>query len=146
MIAYSCSYDPGLFSSAGDIALEMGDDYGAGRFWLTSNASGERVEAAIRNFIDRAGGDPRRIVAHLPPQMRLSRIEDYPEAVRSRLQELGLAQAIVRSHEASKDRGAGRKIRTVLATMLTLALLLLFVSSCTVGLVQIVCWSFNLEL
>jgi hypothetical protein len=90
-----CGYDPDLLARLGRIASDMHDPANAGRFWLTSNATGEAVETAIAEFIRRCGGQPEEIALRLPRAARLPRIDEYPSLVRERLQKQGLVEKVI---------------------------------------------------
>jgi hypothetical protein len=120
--------------------MRMDDRYSAGRFWITSSASGESVEAAIQYFVNFAGGDPKLVVGHLPPRLRLPRLENYSESVRERLNSLGLAEAILLDQNDEEDppeSSWGHK----LVGVLLLSFLLLMISSCCLGFIDIVRWT-----
>lgn len=83
-------YDPDLLTRLGRIAADMHDPATAGRFWLTSNLTGEEAENAITQYIRRCGEDAVEIALRLPRAARLAKIDDYPLLVRERLQKHGL--------------------------------------------------------
>jgi hypothetical protein len=102
-------YDPDVLERLGRIALNMHDPASAGRFWLTSDATGEEVENAIAAFIRRCGENPIEIALRLPRAARLAKLDAYSSLARERLQKHRLAEKVTwagKQREGITDRGA----------------------------------------
>ena len=90
-------YGADVLAQIGQICHDMHDPQEAGRFWLTSSASGEHVDRAVALFCKHAGRDPDAIVGQLPYFCRLESIHAYPPVVQERLRAHGLADALERA-------------------------------------------------
>lgn len=132
-------YRPEVQKRLGQIAHKMHDGYRAGRWWLTSTATGEEVEQAIAIFMSHAGGDVQDALKQVPASARLSSISDYPEIVQERLQRFGLYE-----HLADKGWPPGPRKASAWTAWLQIAIacavLFFVVASCSVGAVQIFRW------
>lgn len=119
-------YDPDLLARLGRIAADMHDPATAGRFWLTSNLTGEEAENAIRHFIHRCGEDPFEIAFRLPRVARLSKIDEYPSLVRERLEKHGLIEKVIwagRQREGLKNTAPWTLGAIIMAVIAIVALL-----------------------
>ncbi len=135
-------YDPDLLAELGRISYEMRDLFEAGRYWLTSGATGDDVDRAIEAFIRQAGGKPESVRSQLPRVMRLASAEKYPAVVQQRLQELGLMEAVLATSARRRDVAGGRYWPILMLVLLSV-IVLLCVASCAVGASTLVGYLFG---
>jgi len=133
-------YQPELLAWIGRIAYDMHDLHTAGRMWLLSTAEGEDVDRAIGIFLQTASSAPRQALLQIPRPARLATLAAYPAPVQNRLQSLGLANEIPRVYQPRPVPGSKVTAGTRVMGIVFFAALLLFVGSCTVGVVTIVSW------
>lgn len=124
------------------ISFEMHDIFEAGRYGLVADEESPELDAAIAEFIRRAGSSPQSVCAALPAAARLTELSGYPERVQRRLRALGLDTAILRR----PDRGDPGSLKARLAwgglvfgaAVIVLALGL--IAAIAVGTVTIAVW------
>ena len=137
-----CGYDPDLLARLGRIASDMRDPAGAGRFWLTSSASGEAVETAIMELIRRCGASPEEIAMRVPRAARLSQIDHYPALARERLERHGLVEKVIwagKQREGINDPVVG-SVASVVIIILTILVLVIGVTVFVAGIFAIKEW------
>lgn len=90
--SYLCvrGYDAAVLARLGHLCLKMGDLREAGRYFLTSDAEGTDVEAAIEAFVAQHHAHPRQLWIQLPAFAR-QEVERYPPQAGERLERLGIA-------------------------------------------------------
>ena len=138
-------YGADVLAQIGQICHDMHDPQEAGRFWLTSSASGEHVDRAVALFCKQAGKDPDAIVGQLPRFCRLESIQAYPPVVQERLRAHGLADALERA--AVRESKLRRQARSTswgdrIAVALAFMALAFFVTGVVVGVQRLVTWLF----
>lgn len=138
----SKGYDPQLLERIGRIAHGMHDAYTAGRWWLTSTATGGDVEAAIETFIAYAGRDPRQILRQLPKVVRLAYLGGYPQSVQQRLRKLGLDEHIAHGSYPGPQNAHAQGWGWRVVQVAVCVVVLLCVVSCCVGATRMISWIF----
>lgn len=138
----SKGYDAALLSRIGQICYDMHDLFNAGRMWVVSPAQGEQVDRAIDFFLKAAHHDPRQAAGQLLPAARRPSLDDYPPKVRERLRQLGLAEAVTEGHRHKISITARKRaFRDRVAVVIFMAVVIVCVGSCIVGLKTIVSWA-----
>jgi len=133
------SYDPELAARIGRIALDLGDRWEAGRWYLLSAAVGDEVEQCVELFVRGAGNKPEAVVLHLPHALCAHDVDDYAPAARGRIDRYGLRD-VFRELTAGTSDSLRSKLRDgVVASGCLLVLLALF-TALVVGFVAIIRW------
>lgn len=90
--SYLCArgYDAAVLARLGHLCLRMGDLREAGRYFLTSDAEGAEVEAAVDAFVAQHHGRPEQLLSQLPAYCRRP-LEGYPATARGRLERLAIS-------------------------------------------------------
>lgn len=85
------AYLPALYERYGQVLLQMGDTVEAGRHLFLSGSRRPEYEHAIALFRAKHGNVPaRQLFASFPRRAKLTRIDDYPDALAHELRALGL--------------------------------------------------------
>lgn len=95
-------YQPWIWGELGKLLRERGDRFGAGRAWFWAGRRGGEAQAFVDFYLESMRGRPERLLASIPERCRLP-LADYPEALRSELQALGVTDRIASRAQRNRE-------------------------------------------
>ena len=100
------SYDKDLYEEYGIVLSLMRDDLEAGKFFFLSGVRESNYTAQISLFLDRhARGGYLGLVSHLPKAAKFSRIEDFPDPIKSEIMSMGFTPPATENKNESDGLG-----------------------------------------
>ena len=136
----STGYDPRLLERLGELCVKMHDPGEAGKYYLLSSAAGADIEQAIDMFVQRCGGEPERIVSHLPQKLCLSELSHYHVVAQGRILRLNLEAELGKAAAKAMPASAHSPLFDRFMPYGCLLIVAMFLVSAVVGFWTILKW------
>lgn len=134
----NADYDCYLFERYAQLLDQLGDKVEAGRFFFLSGKRSPENEEAISLYLRRyTRNGLTAFIATFPYAARLEQLERYPDAVRQKLEELGVTDDVLEPFK-SGPRGAVRDPKRRYAKVGCLAFFLIALACFALGVVQVI--------
>lgn len=131
-------YDCDLFERYAQLLDRLGDKVEAGRFFFLSGKRSPENEEAISLYLRRyTRNGLTAFIATFPYAARLERLERYPDAVRRKLEELGVSEEVLEPFKHG-PRGAVRKPKGRYAEVGCWAFFLVALTCSALGVLQVI--------
>jgi len=131
-------YNPALAEEIARLSLQMHNPVEAGRWYFCCDSQDEQSAALIQLFSSKTSSGPKQLLSQLPPKLRTTPLDQLPDAVRQRMNDLGSQIAASPSEDPDKPDWLFRffGIGCLLGT-------LLIIVAAVIGLGTIAQWLFN---